>query len=49
MNKFTNRFTLMQLAIVLAALTGWIIYNDLAYGDWTCAFKRCVAVENIRP
>ena len=37
------------VAFVAAILTGWVTYNLVAYGDWHCAFARCVRVENIKP
>lgn len=49
MKPLPRSATIIQVLLVLAGIAGWIVYNDLAYGDWTCAFKRCVTVQNIRP
>lgn len=31
------------LVIAVAAASAW--HADLVYGDWTCAFAKCVRVE----
>lgn len=40
----------LALGLVLAAgiLGSWIGYNAWAYGDWSCAFSRCVKVANVK-
>jgi hypothetical protein len=37
--------TLATLGVIFGA-AAW--HGNWAYGDWTCAFKRCVAVAKIR-
>ena len=40
---------LVGVAVFVAVLALGVVYNHYAYGDWTCMFKRCVVVGNIKP
>lgn len=50
MNYRTREFlgtvlVFLTLAALIACLAGVMAgYNWLVYGDWTCAFKRCIEV-----
>lgn len=50
-NGFLDRyFTVIFVVLVaVAILAGLIAWNHVWYGDWTCAFTRCVKVGDIRP
>ncbi len=34
------------LAVLLITIVMPIAYNQWAYNDWTCIFKKCVQVNN---
>jgi predicted negative regulator of RcsB-dependent stress response len=40
-----NRWLLLVCVIALGL---WISYNAWAYGDWTCAFARCVKASMMK-
>ncbi len=37
------------ICFILAILTIWLwlppVWANLAYGDWTCAYKECVVIK----
>lgn len=47
--KSERRWAIGLGLCVAALIVGvMVVYNDLVYGDWTCAFARCVKVENVK-
>ncbi len=48
MNDQKAKSDWLLVLAVISALGMWLAYNQLSYGDWTCGFKRCVAVRNIK-
>lgn len=42
-------FKVLFLLFFVALVTSWLwlppLYATLAYGDWTCAYKKCVVVK----
>jgi hypothetical protein len=39
---------MLLAALAVAIVAGDFFWNDYAYGDWTCMFKRCVMVQNVK-
>ncbi len=33
------------IALALIVAGGYLAYNQLVYGDWTCALSRCVKAK----
>lgn len=44
-----RRWGWYRLAFAILLVAGWVAWNAYAYGDWTCAFKRCVQIQDVRP
>lgn len=45
-NNDDNGWTILAfLVLVLLSVIGDCWYNARIYGDWTCAFSRCVRVK----
>ena len=40
--------TFLVIAIAAVILSAMVAYNAWAFDDWTCAFSRCVKIENVK-
>jgi len=49
MKKSLRRDLLLSLAMAVTVISTGLAYHQCAYGDWTCAFKQCVHVGNVKP
>ena len=41
-----NIATILYIILIVGVLALSPVYNQWAYGDWTCMFKHCVQVKD---
>ncbi len=46
--RWTKLDYVVFASLVIVVMLIGALYNHFAYDDWTCMFKRCVAIENIK-
>lgn len=47
-DDMTGTGAIVFLVLIALCCVGDCWWNSYAYGDWTCAFKRCVQVKEMK-